>query len=76
MLEAYRALVALRRQHAELRDASLADVGVEHDGPRLTLHRGPFAIHVDRDAESVQVRRCAETVWSFSAREAWPPGTD
>ncbi len=76
VLEAYRALVALRRQHAELRDASLADVGVEHDGPRLTLHRGPFAIHVDRDAESVQVRRCAETVWSFSAREAWPPGTD
>lgn len=76
VLEAYRALVALRRQHAELRDASLADVGVEHDGPRLTLHRGPFAIHVDRDAESVQVRRGAETVWSFSAREAWPPGTD
>ena len=76
VLEAYRALVALRRQHAELRDASLADVGVEHDGPRLTLHRGPFAIHVDRDAESVQVRRGAETVWSFSAREARPPGTD
>ena len=67
VLDAYRALAALRRQHPELRDASLADVRVEHDGPRLTMHRGPFAIDVDRDAESVVVRRGDETVWSFSA---------
>lgn len=67
VLDAYRALAALRRQHPELRDASLADVLVEHDGPRLTMHRGPFAIDVDRDAESVVVRRGDETVWSFSA---------
>jgi len=45
---------------------------VVSDGEDARRH----AIHVDRDAESVQVRRGAETVWSFSAREAWPPGTD
>ena len=76
VLDAYRALVALRRQHPELRDASLADVRVEHEGSRLTMHRGPFTVEVDRDAETVEVRRGAEAVWSFSASGSAPRGTD
>ncbi len=77
VLDAYRSLVALRRQHPELRDASLAAVEVDHDGgPRLTMHRGPFMIEVDRDAESVVVRRGGETMWSFSASGSSPRGTD
>ena len=76
VLDAYRALVALRRRHPGLRDASMADVQVEHEGPRLTMRRGPFTIDVDRDAESVVVRRGDETVWSFSASGSAPHGTD
>lgn len=76
VLEAYRALVALRRQHPELRDASLADVRVEVEGPRVRLHRGRFTVEVDRDAESVVVRRGDEVVWSFSASGSSPRGSD
>lgn len=75
VLGAYRALVALRRAHPELRDASLAEVHVEHEGPRLTMHRGPFTVTADRDAETVEVRRGEEPVWSFSASGSSERGT-
>jgi len=65
VLEAYRALVALRRTHPELRDDDLSAVRVEHDGPRLTMWRGPFTVVVDLDAETVEVRRDDETLWWF-----------
>ncbi|WP_229052328.1 malto-oligosyltrehalose trehalohydrolase [Aeromicrobium sp. Leaf350] len=66
VLDAYRDLVALRREHPELRDPDLSAVQVEHDGSRLTLQRGPFTVEVDRDAEAVTVRRGSEVVWTFS----------
>ena len=76
VLDAYRALAALRRQHPELRDASLADVRVEHEGARVTMHRGQFTVEVDRDAETVHVRRGGEPVWSFSASGSSDRGSD
>lgn len=77
VLDAYRDLAALRREHPELHDASLAEVRVEHDGgPRLTMRRGSFTIEVDRDAETVEVRRDVEILWSFSASESPLGGTD
>ena len=66
VLDTYRPLVALRREHPELRDPSLAELVVEtsDDDRRLVLHRGPFRVHVDLDAEQVDVRRGDDLVWS------------
>ncbi|RYJ07319.1 MAG: malto-oligosyltrehalose trehalohydrolase, partial [Actinomycetales bacterium] len=57
VLEAYRALIALRREHAELRDPSFASLGVHDDGRRIELERGPFRVVVDLEAETVIVER-------------------
>jgi maltooligosyltrehalose trehalohydrolase len=73
VLQTYRALVALRRTHPELRDPSLADVVVEtsDDDRRVVLHRGPFVVGADLRAEVAEVRRGDEVLWS-SARDAEP----
>ncbi|MFO6453481.1 MULTISPECIES: malto-oligosyltrehalose trehalohydrolase [unclassified Aeromicrobium] len=46
MLEVYRSLVALRRQHPELSDTSLSDftVDVAEDDSWLVMHRGRFRV--------------------------------
>lgn len=46
MLEVYRALIALRRQHPELSDPSLSDltVDVATDDSWLVMHRGRFRV--------------------------------
>ncbi len=73
VLETYRALVALRRAHPELRDPSLADVVVEtsDDDRHVVLHRGPFVVDVDLRAEGVEVRRGDHVLWS-STRDVAP----
>jgi maltooligosyltrehalose trehalohydrolase len=70
VLEVYRSLVALRRAHPELRDPSLVDTRVEvsDDDRRVLLHRGPFVVDVDLDAERAEVRRGDEVVWSSDER--------
>ncbi len=70
VLRAYRELIALRREHPELRDPSLADLVVAQDGARLVLHRGSFRVEVDRGAERVTVSRGDDVAWSFEARVA------
>jgi maltooligosyltrehalose trehalohydrolase len=70
VLETYRSLVALRRTHPELRSPWLADTVVEvsDDDRRVALHRGPFVVEVDLDAERAEVRRGDDVVWSSDAR--------
>ncbi len=70
MLEVYRSLVALRRAHPELRDPSLVDTRVEvsDDDRRVLLHRGPYVVDVDLDAERAEGRRGDEVVWSSDER--------
>lgn len=72
VLETYRSLVALRREHPELRDPSLADVVVEvsDDDRRVVMHRGPFVVDVDLRAERVEVRRGDELVWTSTGGPA------
>lgn len=66
VLDVHRSLVALRREHPELRDPSLADlaVTVSEDDRHLVMTRGPFRLHVDLDAQRAEVRRGDEVVWS------------
>jgi maltooligosyltrehalose trehalohydrolase len=66
VLRTYRDLIALRREHSELRDPSLADLVVEtsDDDRRLVMHRGSFRVEVDLAAERVAVRRDSALVWS------------
>jgi maltooligosyltrehalose trehalohydrolase len=73
VLETYRALVALRRAHPELRDPSLADVVVEtsDDDRHVVMHRSGFVVDVDLRAEVVEVRRGDDVLWS-SARDVAP----
>ena len=64
VLDAYRRLIALRREHPELRDPSLVDLVVEsaHDDSWLTLQRGPFLVRIDFAAETVEVTRGEEVL--------------
>lgn len=64
VLDAYRSLIALRREHAELRDHSLADLVVEsaNDDSWLTMQRGPLLVRVDFTAETVEVTRGDEVL--------------
>ncbi|KQO39491.1 malto-oligosyltrehalose trehalohydrolase [Aeromicrobium sp. Leaf245] len=66
VLETYRSLVALRREHPELRDPSLADLVVEvsDDDRHVVMHRGPFRVEVDLDAARAVVLRDGDVVWA------------
>lgn len=69
VLATYRSLLALRREHPELRDPSLVDLVVEtsDDDRRVVMHRGPFTVDVDLRAGRAEVRRGGDVVWSTGA---------
>ena len=51
VLEGYRRLAALRRQHPELTDPSFGRATADEAGRRLTLERGRLAIHLNLGEE-------------------------
>ncbi|QGG42091.1 malto-oligosyltrehalose trehalohydrolase [Aeromicrobium yanjiei] len=57
VLETYRSLIALRREHPELADPSLDGFRVEvaDDDSWLVMHRGPWQVRVDFAAETYEV---------------------
>jgi len=57
ILELYRSLIALRREHPELSDPSLTDFSVEvaDDDSWIVMHRGRFQVRVDFAAGSIDV---------------------
>ncbi len=62
VLELYRSLIALRREHPELSDPSLADfrVDVADDDSWIVMHRGRFQVHVDFARGAIDVTSADE----------------
>ena len=71
VLEGYRRLAALRRQHPELTDPSFGRATADEAGPRLTLERGRLAIHLNLGEEEWTV---AASEVLFSTIDAVPSG--
>lgn len=76
VLEGYRRLAALRRDHAELTDPGFGTATVDEDLRRLTLDRGRLAVHVNLGEEDWEVP-AAEVLFSTvpSLLEGSAPGT-
>ncbi|QWF82679.1 malto-oligosyltrehalose trehalohydrolase [Amycolatopsis sp. CA-230715] len=55
MLDLYRRLIALRREHPELADPRLPEIGVDSAGSWLVLRRGPFRLACNFGDEPVTV---------------------
>jgi len=57
ILELHKSLIALRREHPELSDPSLANFSVEvaDDDSWIVMHRGPFQVRVDFSDGSIDV---------------------
>ncbi len=77
MLEWYRALLALRREHPALRTGRLEDVKVDADVParRLTVTRGPIDVRCNLGADTWELSGAMEVLLASDGVRSDPAGT-